>query len=227
MFYRRLQYGEKGAGTVVINRYSFRLLSTQQFQRASILICACELLRRKNPSELGLSPFSIGLWVGEATSANSFSNSDRPGAGAFEQYRKTLEEELPENRFVVQKCPWCGTRIIPSYHNQANHYGIHATTSSFSFNCPSTSCEFHEKLPLSVVDDDLYANPPSFIIATVDKFARMAWTDRPKVFFGVGRNVRPPSLIIQDISPKNVLLYNSHLQLHILNYLHLPFHPAS
>jgi len=198
MFYRRIKYREAGAGTVVIKRYPLRLLSAQQFQRASILICACELLRKQNPSELGLSPFSIGLWVGQATSPNSFSNSERPSAGAFELYRKTLAEEQPENRFVVQKCPWCGTRIIPSFHNEADHYGIKATTSSFSFNCPSISCEFHEKLPLSVVDDDLYFNPPSFIIATVDKFARLAWTDRPKSFFGIGSNVRPPSLIIQD-----------------------------
>ena len=197
MFYRRMKYGEAGAGTVVIKRYPLRLLSAQQFQRASILICACELLRQQNSDELGLSPFSIGLWVGKTTSPNSFSNVERSD-GAFELYKKTLTEEHPENRFVVQKCPWCGTRIIPSFSNEESHYGIKASTSSFSFNCPSVSCQFHDKLPLSVVDDDLYMNPPSFIIATVDKFARLAWTDRPKVFFGIGSKVNPPSLIIQD-----------------------------
>ena len=197
MFYRRMKYGESGAGTVVIKRYPLRLLSAQQFQRASILICACELLRKQNPSILGSSPFSIGLWVGQATSPNSFSNVERSD-GAFELYKKTLAEEHPENRFVVQKCPWCGTRIIPSFNNDESHYGIKASTSSFSFHCPSISCDFHEKLPLSVVDDDMYANPPSFIIATVDKFARLAWTDRPKAFFGIGSKFRPPSLIIQD-----------------------------
>jgi hypothetical protein len=197
MFYRRMKYGDAGAGTVVIKRYPLRLLSAQQFQRASILICACELLRQHNSDELGLSPFSIGLWVGKTTSPNSFSNVERSD-GAFELYKKTLTEEHPENRFVVQKCPWCGTRIIPSFSNEESHYGIKASTSSFSFNCPSVSCQFHDKLPLSVVDDDLYMNPPSFIIATVDKFARLAWTDRPKVFFGIGSKVNPPSLIIQD-----------------------------
>ena len=44
LFYRRIKYGEQGAGTVVIKRYPLRLLSAQQFQRASILICACELI---------------------------------------------------------------------------------------------------------------------------------------------------------------------------------------
>jgi len=196
MFYRRLKYGEKGAGTVVIKRYPLRLLSAQQFQRASILICACELLRRTNKS-LGVTPFSIGLWVGEATSPNKFSNSERSN-GAHELFERTLDEEKPENRFVVQKCPWCGTRVIPNYSSDRGFYGVRANTSSFSFFCPSKSCDFHEKLPLSVVDDDLYDNPPSFLIATVDKFARLAWTDRPKVFFGIGSNFRPPSIIIQD-----------------------------
>jgi len=197
MFYRRLKYGEKGAGTVVIKRYPLRLLSAQQFQRASILICSCELIRRKNQS-LGTTPFSIGLWVGEATSPNKFTNVERSN-GAHELFKRTLDEEIPENRFVVQKCPWCGTRIIPNkFSENADYYGVRSTTHSFSFFCPSNDCDFHDKLPLSVVDDDLYKNPPSFLIATVDKFARLAWTDSPKVFFGIGPNFRPPSIVIQD-----------------------------
>ena len=196
LFYRRIKYGEQGAGTVVIKRYPLRLLSAQQFERASILICACELIRRKSEKLLGLSPYSIGLWVGNATSPNVFSSHQYPGA--LELYQTTLEESEPENRFVVQKCPWCGTKIIPSLNNESSHYGVRATTHSFSFNCPSNDCDFNDKLPLSVVDDDLYKNPPSFIIATIDKFARMAWTSRPKAFFGIDQNTRPPSLIIQD-----------------------------
>ena len=198
MFYRRLQYGEKGSGTVVIKRYPLRLLAAQQFQRASVLICACEFIRKSDPSKFGLSPFSIGLWVGSATSPNKFSYADKQEVGALEIFQATLQEKRPENKFQVQKCPWCGTRIIPSFQSDRGHYGIKATTSSFSFNCPSLSCSFHDDLPLNIVDDALYSNPPSFIIATVDKFARLAWIEEPKVFFGIGRNCRPPSLIIQD-----------------------------
>ena len=198
MFYRRLQYGDQGAGTVVIKRYPLRLLAAQQFQRASVLICACELIRKNNPSKFGSSPFSIGLWVGEATTPNRYSYASKQNVGSFEIFNSTLTEKRPENKFQVQKCPWCGTRIIPDFQNDREYYGIKATTSSFSFNCPSSSCEFHDKLPLSIVDEDLYDNPPSFIIATVDKFARLAWIEEPKVFFGIGLNYRPPSLIIQD-----------------------------
>ena len=46
-------------------RYTLRLLTTQQFQRAASLICACELIRRKNSNLLGRKNFS-GLWIGKS-----------------------------------------------------------------------------------------------------------------------------------------------------------------
>jgi hypothetical protein len=48
-----------------------------------------------------------------------------------------------------------------------------------------------------MVDDDLYRRPPTFLIGTIDKFARMVWDASSRVFFG-GSSVLPPSLIIQD-----------------------------
>ena len=55
-------------GLAVIMRYTLRLLTLQQFQRATALICAMEVLRRealtKGDESLGTEPFTIGLWVG-------------------------------------------------------------------------------------------------------------------------------------------------------------------
>ena len=53
IFLRRLSHGTEGAGTAVITRYTLRLLTAQQFQRAASLICAMELLRQQDRAGAG------------------------------------------------------------------------------------------------------------------------------------------------------------------------------
>ena len=50
-----------GAGVAVLMRYTLRLLTLQQFQRAATLICACEEIRRADPAKWGNYPFRLGL----------------------------------------------------------------------------------------------------------------------------------------------------------------------
>ncbi|HNY41210.1 MAG TPA: helicase-related protein [Bryobacteraceae bacterium] len=189
MFLRRLRHGDKGAGTAVIKRYTLRLLTSQQFQRAAALICACERLRLNN-EDLGETPFTLGLWIGGQSSANSFSD-------AMDQYRDMIDDARPENPFQLQRCPWCGTRIVPEEQEQdAGFYGVRSGCTHFDFYCPTASCPFHERLPVAVVDEELYLRPPSMLIGTIDKFARLAWDHRSRAFFG--GNCLPPGLIIQD-----------------------------
>ena len=58
-----------GAGVAVLMRYTLRLLTAQQFQRAAALVCAAEVLRRARRASTawGDEPFRIGLWVGGAS----------------------------------------------------------------------------------------------------------------------------------------------------------------
>src|SRR5207253_10663053 len=51
------------AGLAVLMRYTLRLLTIQQFQRASTLLCASEVLRVKDSRTWGDYRFSIGLWL--------------------------------------------------------------------------------------------------------------------------------------------------------------------
>jgi hypothetical protein len=196
---RRLRNGDAGGGTSVLMRYTLRLLTTQQFERAATLISVLETMRRTQPRlELGDEEIRLGLWVGSATTPNALDSDSEMAPGARQILDQMIHDETPENPFQLRSCPRCSTRIIPQRRSaNLGHYGIHVTATAFKMFCPDERCSLHEGIPVSVVDDDLIARPPTFLIGTIDKFARMTWNASSHVFFG-GGNRLPPSLIIQD-----------------------------
>ncbi|HEX2534201.1 MAG TPA: hypothetical protein VHK69_10720, partial [Chitinophagaceae bacterium] len=99
LLYNRITQ-KKQRGTDVLMRYTLRLLTTEQFQRASSLICAAELLRQKANPTLGEQPITIGLWVGSEVTPNN---------RAVEKLNKMIQEDKPY-AFVLLKCPCCGKR---------------------------------------------------------------------------------------------------------------------
>ena len=93
------------AGVTVLMRYTLRLLTAQQFQRATALVCAAEMARRRDPDVWGEEPFRIGLWVGTDVSPKRFEE-------ALDQHKRALKgggSRLTVLQF--QRCPWCGTPI--------------------------------------------------------------------------------------------------------------------
>ncbi|MGN7136912.1 helicase-related protein [Streptomyces pseudogriseolus] len=181
-----------GGGTAVLSRYTLSLLTTQQFQRAATTVCALESMRRADPATYGDEPFSIGLWVGETTTPNTYEKARRD----FETVRAA---STPDDVFILDRCPWCGTRILPAHKSpDIDDYGVRAGADSFTFFCPRDTCLFHDELPVAVVDEHMYDRPPSFVLGTVDKFARLAWESRAGRLFGAGTGNVPPSLVIQD-----------------------------
>jgi hypothetical protein len=185
-------------GTTVLMRYTLRLLTTQQFQRAASLICALELIRREAPQDFGSSPISIGLWLGGTVTPNRH-------AAAIHEFGR-LQREGGANPFVMLACPWCGAAMgaqpyepgfrVFGYRRQARP----GQDDCIQFRCEDASCEFSDKegLPLEVVDDGLYERPPTLVIGTVDKFATIPWEPRSRVLFGIDNGASPPTLIIQD-----------------------------
>ncbi len=185
--WRRLKHTGSYGGTAVLMRYTLRLLTTQQFTRATKIICALELIRRRHP-ELGDEPITVGMWVGEATSSNTYTDALKSVQRAAEGHTQALR------RLVLLECPWCGEDFRAS-----NSYISNETT--FHFQCTNQACAFgggHDPtLPCNVVDEALYEKPPTLLFATVDKLARLAWDERSNTFFGINGN-KPPELIIQD-----------------------------
>jgi hypothetical protein len=187
--WRRMAYPTSGGGTTVLMRYTLRLLTAQQYQRATRMICALELIRRANPA-LGDEPISIGMWVGSATSPNLCVEAQKLVLQASEGKTAALRG------LVLESCPWCGT----PFRAPMNYV---ATLTEFRFRCLHPGCAFAEHgggfLPCNVVDEALYQTPPTLLVATIDKFARLAWEEQASAFFGgVERSRRPPELVIQD-----------------------------
>jgi hypothetical protein len=193
MIYRRLTRGLRGGGTAVLTRYTLRMLTAQQFQRAATLICALELMREGIDRLQRTAPFSIGLWVGGDTTPNNF-------VEAFAQAQQLRKAQVPEGPFQIDTCPWCGTSLFPRRRStDRDAYGVRATKYSFELFCPHESCPFNGSLPVLVVDDQIFAAPPTMLVATVDKFARVPWSRDAGAVFGQGDEpFDAPSLIIQD-----------------------------
>jgi hypothetical protein len=193
MIRRRLVGGEHGGGTAVIKRYTLRLLTIQQFERAGSLVCALETMRRRGDITHH-EPFSLGLWVGEASSPNT-------GAKAKADLQKILGTtgRVDGVRVPLKQCPVCARPIVPEQKAEgAANVGIRARGGSIELFCSDPDCPFHTGLPISYVDEDLYERPPTLLLGTVDKFAMLAWREDARAFFGTDANVEPPSLIIQD-----------------------------
>lgn len=194
IFRRRLLHGVKGGGTAVITRYTLRLLTAQQFQRAAALICAMELLRKTDSRAKGMSPFTIGLWVGnEVTPATRKEARD-----ALERLHKAARPDQA-NQFQVEGCPWCLSELVPKKRTQDHsRYGIRLAGNDVVIHCTSPRCEFKDRLPLEVVDDVMYDEPPTILLATVDKFARLQFKPEAGTLLGLNTIFRQPSLVIQD-----------------------------
>ncbi|WP_208449846.1 DISARM system helicase DrmA [Burkholderia ambifaria] len=186
---RRLQgvvEGRRGDhGIAVLMRYTLRLLTLQQFQRAAALICACESIRRADVAKWGETPFRLGLWVGGKTTPNSL----KAAANALRQRNVGGKPSSTGTPLQITSCPWCGSEI------KEQHVKVYEAPSDIG-RCVTYCgdnlgrCEFTEAqapkegLPVMVVDEEIYRRPPSLLIATVDKFAQMPWNGMTQMLFG-------------------------------------------
>lgn len=179
----------QNVGVSILMRYTLRLLSSQQFERASALIVACNDVKIKY-SIVGVD-LSIGLWVGQATTPNTRSQA----IAAYQEMKLG-----GENKFSVSKCPRCMTEF--GKLNENGHLnGFKEGDYGVEFHC--CVCDNGQaKLPIYVVDDDIKRVKPKLLIGTVDKFALLAWDANNRHLLGVdvpcANENKPLKLIIQD-----------------------------
>jgi len=193
--FRRRLHSPADAGTTILMRYTLRLLTTQQFQRAASLICACEIIRRENEARLGAIRVSVGLWVGQTVTPNKNSEAVKD--------LETIRRNGKPNPFIVLTCPWCGAQMGPVQVGNAYYpKGYRKEGQRVVFRCEDPNCDFQDNrgIPLLVVDETIYEERPTLLIGTVDKFALLPWYPSARGLFGLSGSspFSPPDLIIQD-----------------------------
>jgi hypothetical protein len=188
---RRLQSAveniDGGRGLTVIMRYTLRLLTLQQFQRAATLLCAMESIRWGDVAKWGPEPFTLGLWVGNKVTPGTTEQSHQAIEAIRDRDRSRAGIASPAQ---LTSCPWCGSEIQPG-----RDIDVDKATGRTAIYCGDklARCEFtkarsstnaHPGLPVKVVDEEIYHRPPTMMIATVDKFAMMAWRAEVRTLFG-------------------------------------------
>ncbi len=224
---RRLR-GQKradgGLGVAVLLRYTLRLLTLDQLGRAATLICALELLRKKDTARLGDVRFSVGLWVGRSATANTLEQVKK----LVIDYKNSASKTAP-SPFPLAACPWCGRElgrdslVLAPSKSAPDEVVVSCVSASGQ---PPSDCEFaprnnKEGIPVVFVDDQIYRELPCFIVATVDKFAMLPWRGETGMLFGrasardgkkcfgpldrapkgatlLPDGLQPPDLIVQD-----------------------------
>jgi hypothetical protein len=211
----------EGRGVAVLLRYTLRLLTLDQLGRAATLICALEELRRRNPNELGNARFTVGLWVGASATANRLKD--------VHQALSDYTSGRTDSPFPLTSCPWCGEAIKIQNIKLVDLEG-RPTKKNFAraaVYCDRPSCLYTEAkvpglgLPVLFVDEQIYQEIPSFLVATVDKFAMMPWRGDAGMLFGrathltdqraygvmheppiearaIPEGLPPPELVVQD-----------------------------
>ncbi|MES0032714.1 DISARM system helicase DrmA [Mesorhizobium sp. M0040] len=209
--------GLEGAGLSVIMRYTLRLLTLDQLQRAAGLVCALEL-ERLSGKRLGSWPIEIGLWVGGAVTPNNLGSTKNNKSNTAVYWQREHRAGRGPAPAPLKSCPWCGTKF------ERDSFHIHPSgvaPQRLDIRCTSIDCEFSsaDRLPIVVVDEEIYRRLPAFMIATIDKFANVPWNGQSGAFFGhverhdgtgfygaaepaggqrLTRELRPIDLIIQD-----------------------------
>ena len=146
---------------------------------------------------------TIGLWIGGKSQDNPGGlPNDLKAAKAIERKLNDSATRI-EHPFQPEVCPVCGTKIYDV--KQKHHSGYEVTAHDFLIHCQNPQCIYHRRnsksMPIQIIDECLYREPPTLLFGTVDKFAQLSHRESSARFFGISNGYRlnpAPDLIIQD-----------------------------
>ena len=231
LIFRRLSDPSmNSAGVSILMRYTLRLLTLDQLERATTLICALELKRIDRPNELGQWPFEIGLWVGQGATPNRLGFiGDKDQYSARTVLKAYQDDRTNKSPVPLEKCPWCNEKLHKL--NSFKLYPEPNRPTDLHVICNSRDCDFSpkgraKKLPIVTVDDVIYKRLPCFVISTVDKFASMPWEDKIGKLFGrvdkyndtgfytAEENVAATNKLVNGVKPIDLIIQD---ELHLIS----------
>lgn len=172
LFFDRIRGKDRGVSAWI--RFPLRLLSSQQKSRFLKALLVAEEYRRadggEDPDEFGLDgagdEFSLGYFVGGQDTPNSIGSDKR-------ELYQSRQEAVENDCQVVSTCPLCGSDVTVEFdetRNLVEHY------------CLGDDCV--GRLPLYVVDHDVYRYLPSVLLGSLDKVSVMGFQPRFTNIFG-------------------------------------------
>lgn len=163
-FFDRLR--GKTAGVTAWLRFPLRLLTLQQTQRMADVIGMAELVRREQSDHRlsgAVAGFAVGYFVGASSSPNKL-NPVSPGAEDQVAWSKANDPDERGKWKRVVTCPACRTPTVRVDLDEPAVRLIHR--------CTNPKCAFPDgKIPIYIVDNEIYRYLPSVIVGTIDKLA--------------------------------------------------------
>lgn len=181
-FYDRLR-GKK-AGVTAWTRFPLRLLTLQQTQRVADIIGLAELVRVGQPDERlsgrDVDGFAVGYFVGQGGSPNEIVNPNNYTYATVEDqitWSKANDVNMRQAWKRVVRCPSCRTTSVS--------VDFDISTNSLIHRCSNPDCCFPQgKLPIYIVDNDIYRYLPCVIVGTIDKLAGIGNQRKFAILFG-------------------------------------------
>jgi len=154
----------KIVGLTGITKFPLRMLSVQQLQRIAVIFAWAEEVRKIQKID---GPFSIGYFVGD--------NKDFPNTNfkLLAQVIAAQKKGKPLRGRIINDCPICRSENSVILVSEPVQKLIH-------HKCKKCDREFKFYL----CDDEIYRTLPTFVVATVDKFAGIGSQRKIKNLFG-------------------------------------------
>ena len=187
-------YYNRDGGVTAILRYTLRLLTTQQRDRITKMVIAAELIRKKQYPKYGKEPISIGFWVGGKVTPNDFESMKEDPEDPEATKKARAQKRLVYKQLLT--CPFCGKSLSKRKNGNKDEditdltFNIDIKRKSIDIYCLDKNCLFYKyddeknKIPVYLVDEEIYAKCPTIILSTVDKFARLPWDEKTNALFG-------------------------------------------